>query len=122
MAKNDSIVFVCIKPTIPHVLVDTDISGMFLCHFRGYCVNNRGHSTIGNRQPANHPPITHQRFYTASVKSGNLLTSRLNDPGTPEMKLRCIPHNFDVHKLSCAHRDDLDGTKTIDIMRVAIGT
>ena len=27
-----------------------------------------------------------------------------------------------VHKLSCAHRDDLDGTKTIDIMRVTIGT
>jgi hypothetical protein len=27
--------------------------------------------TIGNRQPANHPPITHLRFYTASIISRN---------------------------------------------------
>ena len=32
----------------------------------------RRNPTIGNRQPANHPPITHLRFYTASVESGRL--------------------------------------------------
>src|SRR4029077_16838393 len=39
----------------------------------------RRNPTIENRQPANHPPITHLRFYTASADSGPNSASQRND-------------------------------------------
>jgi|ERR1700730_5547304 len=45
---------------------------------------SRRNPTIENRQPANHPPITHLRFYTASTGSGRASGQWALDGNTSE--------------------------------------